>query len=112
MSFFKHPIEIKIANGIFRTKQGETRRHRSPRLGLQSLLHSVLLLPADAYLMWTYFQLNNLVHGQQQGRSRSLLMGTKSSGVIVQLRKFGLGVKMHNVTLSKVYMYIFCRTRL
>lgn len=51
-----------------------------------SLLYSVLLSRADAYLMRTYFQLNNLVHGQQQGRSRSLLMGRKCSGVM-----FGLG---------------------
>lgn len=32
--------------------------------------------------MWTYFQLNNLVHGQQQGRSRIHLMSRKSTGGI------------------------------
>lgn len=45
-----------------------------------SLCCSVSLLRLNAFLMWTYFQLNNLVHGQQRGLSRIYLMGRKSTG--------------------------------
>lgn len=81
--FWKHGMEISIVND-----KNSDALIPFVRVKRWSLLYSVLLLRVNAFLMWTYFQLNNLVHGQQQGLIQNLSDGQKECRGYIQLRKF------------------------